>query len=261
MLCSLPPDLHALALIVLLGVLAIAGLVSGLSGFGFSGVGAATLFLLPAAQSVPLLMALSTVDQILSLCQLSSERGPLARGWPAETGPLLLGGAFGLPVGLWLLQHLAQCSLMLLSGALLIGFALFSLFRPAHWRVEAGGWGRRALVGMAGGTMGGFTAFPGAAVVVWLNLAGVPKVAARTTAQPFILGMQVLGLAALAVSRSEAFGSEFRGLFSLSLPVVLPCTAAGVAIYRRLSDRNFRRVTLALLGAAGLGLLGRALAG
>jgi len=96
-------------------------------------------------------------------------------------------------------------------------------------------------------------------VVVLQRQVGVPKSAARTTTQPYILGMQIVGLALLALSRPESFGSDFRALFALCLPVVLPCTLAGVAIYRRMSDRNFRQVTLTLLGVAGIGLLGKAL--
>src|SRR5579862_6437642 len=47
-----------------------AGLMSGLSGFGFSGVGAASLVLLPPVLGTPLLQALSTANQLLSVGQL-----------------------------------------------------------------------------------------------------------------------------------------------------------------------------------------------
>jgi hypothetical protein len=261
MLISLPPDLAFPALGLLLVVLATAGLVSGLSGFGFSAVGAASLFLLPPNQSVPLLMALSTANQLLSVRQLRSEMPPVSSWWPDGPGPFLVGGLLGLPCGLWLLAQLDPTALMLVFGTLLFAYAAFSLFRPAHWKITAGGWLARGLVGMTGGLIGGFTAFPGAAVVVWLNLAGAPKATTRATTQPYILGMQVVGLALLAVFKPESFDAEFRGLFALCLPIVLPSTFAGVAIYRRMSDHNFRHVTLTLLGVAGVGLLGKALVG
>jgi len=116
------------------------------------------------------------------------------------------------------------------------------------------------VVGFAGGVIGGFTAFPSAAVVVWLNLAGTSKSAARATAQPYIIVMQSVALALLALTRPELFGPQFLKLFAVSLPVVLPSTLAGVAIYRRISDRNFRQATLMLLAIAGMGLFGRAIA-
>ena len=258
MLFSLPFELHAPALGALMAILATAGLVSGLSGFGFSAVGALILALLPPSQAVPLLMALSTANQLLSLRQLRSEMQPLADWWPEGPGPYLVGGVFGLPFGLALLTRLPPTALTMLFGALLFAYAGFSLFRPAHWRIAEGNSRTRILVGMVGGLIGGFSALPASAVVIWLNLAGKPRAAARATTQPYIVGMQVVGLAMLAVTRPESFGPEFRGLFALCLPVVLPCTLAGVAIYRRMSDRNFRQVTLMLLGVAGVGLLGKA---
>ncbi len=177
MLSALTFDLPMPSLAMLLMVLATAGLVSGLSGFGFSAVGAAILAWLPPSHGVPLLMALSTANQLLSLRQLKDEMPPLQQWWPDGPGPLLVGGMLGLPIGLWMLGQLAPATLMMLFGALLLGYALFSLFRPARWRIE----------------------------------------------------------------------------------VVLPCTLAGVAIYRRMSDHNFRQVTLTLLGVAGIGLLGKVL--
>ena len=259
MLFSLPTYLAPPALAILVAVLAIAGLISGLSGFGFSAVGAASLFLLPPSISVPLLMALSTANQLLSFRQLRSEMTPLSTWWPDGPGPFLAGGLLGVPCGLWLLGHLEPTALTELFGTLLSGYAVFSLFRPAHWKVVGGGWRTRGVIGLVGGLIGGFTAFPGAAVVVWLTLSGAPKAMARATTQPYILGMQVVGITLLAMFKPESFGAEFRGLFALCLPVVLPSTLVGVAIYRRMSDTNFRRATLALLGVAGIGLLGKAL--
>jgi uncharacterized membrane protein YfcA len=258
MLSSLAFDLPLPALVLLLAALAIAGLVSGLSGFGFSAIGAVTLILLPPSEGVPLLMALSTANQLLSVSQLRTEMPALSEWWADGPAPYLLGGVIGLPCGVWLLGHLLPTALMTLFGTLLLTYAVFSLFRPTRWRAAPGGWLTRSLVGIGGGVIGGCTAFPGAAVVVWLNLVGTPKVAARATTQPYILGMQVLGLALLALSRPESFGPQFRGLFALCLPVVLPCTWAGVALYRRMSDYNFRQVTLTLLAVAGIGLVGKA---
>ena len=253
-------DLPLPALAFLVAVLAAAALVSGLSGFGFSAIGAAILTLLPPSEGVPLLMALSTADQVLSVAQLRSEMPPISRWWPQGPGPYLAGGVLGLPWGLWLLHHLSASALLVGFGALLLTYAAFSLLRPATWRVSAGGSLTRALVGFAGGVIGGCTAFPGAAVVVSLNLAGTPKSVARATAQPYILGMQMVALALLACTRPASFGPQFFGLFVLCLPVVLPFTVAGVAIYRRMSDRNFRQATLMLLAIAGIGLFGKAVA-
>ena len=73
--------------------------------------------------------------------------------------------------------------------------------------------------------------------------------------QPYILGLQVVSLAILAVERPETFGPAFWILLAVAMPVVLPCTVFGVKLYRSLSDLNFRRVTFMLLGTYGCGLL------
>ena len=108
---------------------------------------------------------------------------------------------------------------------------------------------------MTGGVIGGFTAFPGAAVVVWSGLRRQSKAEARAIVQPYILGLQVVSIAILAVERPETFGTAFWTLLAVTLPIVLPCTVLGVRLYRSLSDLNFRRVTYMLLGTSGCGLL------
>ena len=109
-----------------------------------------------------------------------------------------------------------------------------------------------------GGVIGGFTAFPGAVVVVWSGLRQLPKVESRAIVQPYILGMQVLSLGMLTLQHPETFDHRYWTLLAISIPVVLPCTLLGVNLYRSLSDINFRRVTFMLLGTSGFGLLVKA---
>ena len=115
------------------------------------------------------------------------------------------------------------------------------------------------LVGAIGGVVGGFTAFPGAAVVVWSGLRHLPKSESRAIVQPYILVLQLLALLLLAVEHPETFSRAYWSLLLLTLPIVLPCTLIGVYLYRLLSDVNFRRVTFMLLGVSGAGLLFKAM--
>jgi hypothetical protein len=55
----------------------LSAVVSGLSGFGFSAVGAICLWLLPPTLAVPLLMALSSANQMMSLRQIRTDMKPL----------------------------------------------------------------------------------------------------------------------------------------------------------------------------------------
>jgi uncharacterized membrane protein YfcA len=245
---------------LLVVILAASALMSGLSGFGFSAIGALCLIVLPPKLGVPLLMTLSAANQLMSLRQLKGELKPFGQWWPDGPAPYLLGGLVGVPIGLAILSSLPTVNLMLVFGALLVGYAAYSLLQPhnAESRI-GGGWLASSLVGMSGGVIGGFTAFPGAPVVVWSGLKKLPKQESRAIVQPYIFVLQLLSITLLALQRPQTFDKAYWLLLLITIPVVLPCTLMGVKLYRSLSDINFRRVTFILLGVSGLGLLIKAL--
>ena len=243
-------------LLVLICILGLSAMMSGLSGFGFSAIGALCLWLLPPKLGVPLLMTLSSANQLLSLGQLKADLRPLRQWWPDGPAPYLLGGLAGVPVGLRILHSLPTSTLMATFGGFLIVYATYSMLKPESLYISRNsGWIAACLVGMAGGVIGGFTAFPGAAVVVWSGLRRLSKRESRSIVQPYILGLQLVSLAMLAVQHPETFGPTYWALLVITVPIVLPCTLLGVNLYKSLSDVNFRRITFMLLGTSGLGLL------
>lgn len=256
---SLPDGLSPIQIGLLAVILGASALMSGLSGFGFSAIGALCLWLLPPKLGVPLLMSLSTANQLMSLGQLKADLKPIREWWPDGPAPYLLGGFVGVPLGLTILHSLPTSTLMIIFGGFLVIYAAYSMLKPASLHVEIkGGPMSSSLVGLVGGVIGGFTAFPGAAVVVWSGLRQLPKRESRSIVQPYILGLQIVSLAMLAVQRPETFSRTFWTLLAISIPVVLPGTLLGVNLYKSLSDVNFRRVTFLLLGTSGFGLLVKA---
>jgi uncharacterized protein len=248
---------HLWQLVVVAVILCVSGLMSGLSGFGFSAVGSLCLIFLPPKLAVPLLMALSTANQLMSLGQIREDLPKSwADAWPAGSAPYILGGVVGVPLGVWLLNHLPAQKLMLVFGVILIAYSIYSLAKSAaHKTRGTGGAASGMAVGFIGGTVGGFTAFPGAAVVVWTGLRNLPKRVSRAIVQPYILVLQIVSLATNAYAHPATFGRRFWLLLAITLPVVLPGTIAGVALYKRISDVNFKRITFMLLGVSGVGLL------
>jgi uncharacterized membrane protein YfcA len=246
-------------LVALVCILGASAIMSGLSGFGFSAIGALCLWLLPPKLGVPLLMSLSSANQLLSLGQLQAGLRPLRQWWPDGPAPYLVGGLLGVPVGLAVLHSLPTATLMAVFGGFLVVYAGYSLLKPQSLHTAPqGSWFAAVLVGLAGGVIGGFTAFPGAAVVVWTGLRRLPKSESRAIVQPYILGLQLVSLVMLALEHPETFGDTYWALLGITLPIVLPCTLLGVNLYKSLSDINFRRVTFMLLGTSGLGLLAKA---
>jgi uncharacterized protein len=237
-------------------ILFISGVMSGLSGFGFSAVGAACLLFIEPITEVPLLQTLSTGNQLLSVEQLRADMPKTLKGFWEAPGPVIVGGLVGVPMGIWVLAHVPARQLMVVFGSLLVVYSIYSLSKPANIKLEGfGGPFAGAFVGLLGGIVGGFTAFPGAAVVVWTGLRNLPKEMNRCIVQPYIIMSQVYALGLIAWLHPAYFSRRYWLLLVATLPAVLPGTYAGVLIYRKISDVNFRRVSLCLLGLSGLSLL------
>src|SRR5258706_6608547 len=115
---------------LLVVILAASALMSGLSGFGCSAVGALCLIVLPPKLGVPLLMTLSAANQLMSLRQLKADMKPIRHWWPDGPAPYLLGGLVGVPIGLAILGALPTVNLMLVFGGFLVAYAAYSLARP-----------------------------------------------------------------------------------------------------------------------------------
>jgi uncharacterized membrane protein YfcA len=249
-----PTAAAALALVLFL-----AGTVSGLSGFAFSAVAAFILWLLPPLQAVPLIMLLSTCNQLLSVGALRKEIVLRSTAERENALAYIAGGLMGAPIGLGLLQALPTRLFGGGLGLFLIIYSALVLLKPDGLRIRLSGWKPAMAVGAAGGVVGGFSAFPGSIPVVYLGLRGLSKAETRSITQPYILVMQLISLSILALTRHAIFNMEFWLLCALALPAVLVGTSTGVALYRRMSEVNFRRAVLILLMVSGGSLLAKAL--
>lgn len=247
---------HWSLLPVLVPVLGVAGFVSGLAGFAFSGAAAVVLFLIPPLQAVPLLACLSVANQALSGYSLWHHM----RIMPDRAGgdaalPFLLGGILGVPAGVELLHRLPASTISTLLGSFLIVFSLTLLVLPTFPPVRATGSVSAILTGWLGGVIGGFTAFPGAVPSAYLVLRRASKVETRGALQPYILGMQVLAVVVLAVRDPGSFNLDFVLLFAVCLPAVLTGSLIGVRTFHNMGDHDFRRAMLALLILSGSALV------
>jgi hypothetical protein len=204
-------------------------------------------------------MLLSACNQLLSIGTLRKEM--VLRVTAEREGALayIAGGVFGVPIGLGLLQTLPTRTFAGGLGLFLIVYSVLVLLKPDSLRIKLSGWRPAVAVGAAGGIIGGFSAFPGSMPVVYLGLRGVSKADTRGITQPYILALQLISLGTLALTHSAIFNAQFWLLWALTLPAVLLGSWTGVALYRRMSEVNFRRAVLILLIVSGVSLLTKTL--
>jgi hypothetical protein len=171
-------------------------------------------------------MALSIANQLLSISQLKNDMLALKQWWTHVPATYIVGGIFGIPFGFWVMANLAVAHLTFVTGIILVAYVMWVTNKPHSIFVHRSGTIQHLAVGMLGGAIGGFTAFPGCALVIWAGFKNMNK-----------------------------FDESFWVLFFLLLPVVLPMTNLGVFAFKKLSDVNFKSITLGVLAFSGTGLI------
>lgn len=231
--------------LVLVTAVFFGGLVSGFSGFAFSAAaGAILLHFLQPMQAIPLMMFCSIITQATSL--LAVRRFVI---WN-DVMPLVIGGLLGLPIALFLLTLMEPKTFRIAFGIFLISYALCMLRRPALPAARSSGLAVRSIVGFGGGLVGGLTAMPGALLVVWCELCGMPKERQRAIVQPFILAMQIVAVLLLSLSPG-AINRDLINTIAISIPALLAGTLFGMTLFGRVDNRKFRLAVLGLLFVSG----------
>jgi uncharacterized protein len=239
-------------------ILFFSGLICGISGFAFSSIGNLSQLLIPPITAVPMLQGLSIFNQLTSITKLRNDMPRKFRDWfPYGPGPAILGGLVGVQAGVWILNNLPGPILTLAIGILVCIYSLYSTFKPAGFILRGyDGPAAGVAVGAVGGAIGGFTAFPGLAVVMWTGLRNtLTKAQTRAIVQPFIVFLQLAALVTNASQHPERFGKSYWIMLALTIPAVLPGTLSGVWIYHKLSEVNFKRVVFILLMLVGATLV------
>ena len=166
---------------------------------------------------------------------------------------LIVGGALGIPLAVYLLQNADTHILRIAFGIIVALYAGYMLFRPTLARGTATTSRHlTALIGFGGGLVGGLTAMPGAIPTIWCDMRGLPKSDQRGLVQPFIATMQVLALALLLGRQS--LSSRLAIDLVISLPALLAGSVLGIVAFRNIDEVGFRRTILVLLLISGASL-------
>jgi len=224
------------------------GFVNGLTGFGFALMASGLwLQVLLPTEMVPLLV----------ISMLSSNLQALPRVWrmiePRRTLPLVLGGVFGVPLGVWLLPRVPLDLFKLaVVGLILLNLTFVTALRgriqlPHRFEKAA------PLTGFIGGLFGGLNGLSGIALTIWAGLFGWSKQEKRGVFQGYNLTMALITLTLF----------YFKGLLDdafvhnalIVIPVALLSAYGGVRVFEKLADKNFTIIINLLMLFSALNLL------
>ena len=236
--------------IFFLGATFAAALVAGLAGFAFGLVGAAVwLYILTPLQTATLIIAFGLVVQGYSVWTLRR-----ALAWN-KIMPLVIGAAFGVPIGVLMLTNTNPIFLRAGVGTVLVLYSLYGLLRPSMKSIVAGGTPADVAAGFLNGVLGGATGLAGIVATIWCQLRGWPKDQQRAVFQP--VSVATFAMSAIWLGAQGSISRDVIWLFVLGLPVLLVGTWAGLRLYGRLGEEQFRIVVLVLLLLSGIVLLFR----
>lgn len=231
---------------------ALAGLVQGLSGFGF-GLTAMALWAWTLEPKLAAALAVfgSLTGQLLAAVTVR-------RGWDWRALlPFIVGGLAGLPLGLYLLPRLDVPVFKALLGAMLVVICPLMFFAARLPRITGGGRAGDALAGAAGGVMGGLGGFTGVVPTLWCTVRGFEKDRQRAVIQNFNLAMQVVTFGSYVATGVVHAG--MLPLFGVAAPAIVASGLVGARLYLGISDLAFRKVVLGLLTLSGVALLASSL--
>src|SRR5262249_25398399 len=225
-----------------------AALGTGVAGFAFGLVAAAVwLHILTPIQTATLIIAFGLVVQGISVWKLRH-----ALRW-RRLWPFLFGAAFGVPLGVAILDWTRPDHVRVTVGAVLVLYSIYSLARPAMKPVKRGGATAGARLGVLHGNLGGPPRPAGILTTIWCGIRGWPKDEQRAVFQP--IGVAIFAMSGLWLGVSGAVSTDTAWFFVFGLPALLAGTWVGLKLYGHLDEAGFRKIVLLLLLVSGIALV------
>ena len=244
-------DDKASLLLFIAMIVALTALISSIAGFAFSALaGSAFAYLgLEPVHAVQTMVVCSTAIQLYAVWKIRASIRWLSL-WPMAAA-----GAVTIPLGVRMLLHLNGAVYAVGLGAFLTAYGCYAVFRRGTRVVRGGVW-RDVAVGALGGLAGGLAGLPGLFVTIWCSMRGWDRLQQRAVYQPYILVMQLVTIVWLRWETSTDMHVTQDLRF---VPFALLGAIGGLALFQRMSNKQFQAAVSALLMLSGIGLLSRLL--
>ena len=244
-------DGEASRLLAIAAIVAVAALVSSIAGFAFCAL-AGSAFAYAGLDPVQALQTMVLSSIAIQLYCVWKIRESIR--W-FSLWPMLAAGAATVPFGVQLLLHVDATLYAIGLGVFLTAYGCYAVFRRDACVMRGDAW-RDAVAGALGGFAGGLAGLPGSFVTIWCAMRGWDRLQQRAVYQPYILVMQIVTIACL---RWEAVKPMQVAQDVRFVPFALLGAVGGLALFQRMTSKQFRAALSALLIVSGIGLMSRSL--
>jgi uncharacterized membrane protein YfcA len=232
------------------------GFINGLAGFGTALFALGFwLNIMPPTQAVSIVVVMSVISGLQGVWLVRKS----ILDQPRRLARFLIPGIIGIPLGVAALAYLDAGTLKLVIAMFLILYGGFFTFRTALPKLTRPTPIIDSIVGFFGGILGGAASLSGALPTMWCSMRPWPKAETRAVLQPF--NVVILALATALFAFKGVYTSETLLLIAIALPVTMIFAQIGIAVFKRLSDDQFRRLLIAMMFVSGLILLSRQILG
>ncbi|MGA2892277.1 MAG: sulfite exporter TauE/SafE family protein [Xanthobacteraceae bacterium] len=234
--------LHQVAFVIA-GALA-GGIVNGLTGFGTALTAMGLwLYAIPPTVAASLAIICSSISQLQTLHLIW--RTILWR----RVLTFMLPGLLGVPIGTFLLPHIDPRLFKMSVGIFLVAYSSYVLARKVQFNSGWGGSAADGVVGFGGGVLGGIAGLSGVLPIVWTDIRGWTKEQRRAVVQGF--NIAILWFALVSHAASGLLTRQVLLQAAIALPGTIGGAWLGGYLYRRLADRGYQRIVMALLLISG----------
>jgi len=238
--------------------LILGGLAGGFIN-GFAGTATALFSLgfflaaLAPAQAVAVAAILAVVSGLQGAWEVRDE---IVRHW-RSIALLTIPGITGVPIGVALLDRVDATVLRLLVASILLVYGCYFGFRKALPSMQGEKPVASVLIGLVGGVLGGLASLCGSLPSIWYSMFEWPRTKIRALLQSY--NVIVLTTTVLALAYSGAIGSQVGTALVIVLPIGFIAALIGLALFRRVTDQQYRRLLVLLCLLLGITIAGREL--
>ena len=234
-------------LLILSGIVFVAAMVRGFSGFGLSAVVmASAIFILPPLALIPMLWFLEMAGSVAMF------KGGVQDADRGTAKGLIIGSALGLPIGLLLTMQLSVQISKAVALSVLIVLAISQLgkLRLRFLATTTGTYG----TGLGAGIVTGLAGAGGMLIALYTLARDLPARTMRGTLSLYLMGAGLLGLITHLTLGTMDHTATARGLFFV-IPTLLGLYAGRALFIPRLEPYYKPFCLTLLLGLASLGLI------